>query len=95
MSAIAVVAVVLIVSELVLVRALSFLTARYDDATGYQRPRQQASWLKAQSAERKGLGGVARRISPSERILSAVVVLAVIGFEVWFFFFAGSALPNQ
>ena len=30
-----------------------------------------------------------------ERILVLVVVVAIGCFEVWFFFFAGSSLPNQ
>lgn len=95
MGAIAAVVGVLIVIELVLVRILSYLTARYDAATGFERGRHQTAWLKAQSAERQGFGGVARRISPSERVLAVIVVLGVVGFEAWFFFFAGSALPNQ
>jgi hypothetical protein len=32
---------------------------------------------------------------PVERVFVIVAVLGVIGFEVWFFFFAGSPLPNQ
>ena len=30
-----------------------------------------------------------------ERVFVIVAVLAVIAFEIWFFFFAGSPLPNQ
>ena len=33
-------------------------------------------------------------ISPVERVVVASVVAAVLAFEVWFFFFAGSSLPN-
>jgi len=32
---------------------------------------------------------------PVERVFVIVAVLAVIAFEIWFFFFAGSPLPNQ
>jgi hypothetical protein len=32
---------------------------------------------------------------PIERLFVIVAVLAVIAFEIWFFFFAGSPLPNQ
>jgi hypothetical protein len=28
-------------------------------------------------------------------VFVAVAVLAVVAFEIWFFFFAGSPLPNQ
>jgi hypothetical protein len=33
-------------------------------------------------------------ISAIERVVVASVVAAVLVFEVWFFFFAGSSLPN-
>jgi hypothetical protein len=32
---------------------------------------------------------------PIERIFVIVAVLGVVAFEIWFFFFAGSPLPNQ
>jgi hypothetical protein len=32
---------------------------------------------------------------PVERLFIIVAVLAVIAFEIWFFFFAGSPLPSQ
>jgi hypothetical protein len=32
---------------------------------------------------------------PIERIFVVVAVLGVVAFEIWFFFFAGSPLPNQ
>ncbi|HEY3191274.1 MAG TPA: hypothetical protein VGJ61_00715 [Solirubrobacterales bacterium] len=32
---------------------------------------------------------------PVERLFVIVAVLGLIAFEVWFFFFAGSSLPNQ
>src|SRR5215204_5992248 len=32
---------------------------------------------------------------PVEQMFVIVAVLAVIAFEIWFFFFAGSPLPNQ
>jgi hypothetical protein len=35
------------------------------------------------------------RSDPVERLFVVVAVLALIAFEVWFFFFAGSPLPNQ
>jgi 4-amino-4-deoxy-L-arabinose transferase-like glycosyltransferase len=36
-----------------------------------------------------------RQSDPVERLFIIVAVLAVIAFEIWFFFFAGSPLPNQ
>jgi hypothetical protein len=35
------------------------------------------------------------RSDPVERLFVIVAVLGLIAFEVWFFFFAGSPLPNQ
>jgi hypothetical protein len=32
---------------------------------------------------------------PVERLFVIVAILGIIGFEVWFFFFAGSPLPSQ
>jgi MFS family permease len=32
---------------------------------------------------------------PVERIFVLIAVIAIIAFEIWFFFFAGSPLPNQ
>jgi hypothetical protein len=37
--------------------------------------------------ERAGISGI-------ERIVVISVVAAVLAFEVWFFFFAGSSLPS-
>lgn len=36
-----------------------------------------------------------RGSDPIERIFVTVAVLAIIAFEIWFFFFAGSPLPSQ
>jgi hypothetical protein len=35
------------------------------------------------------------RIDPIERLFVVVAVIGLIAFEIWFFFFAGSPLPNQ
>jgi len=36
-----------------------------------------------------------QRIDPIERLFIVVGVLAIISFEIWFFFFAGDPLPSQ
>jgi quinol-cytochrome oxidoreductase complex cytochrome b subunit len=36
-----------------------------------------------------------QRIDPIERLFIVVGVLAIIAFEIWFFFFAGDPLPSQ
>jgi type VI protein secretion system component VasK len=36
-----------------------------------------------------------RQIDPIERLFIGVGVLAIIAFEIWFFFYAGDPLPSQ
>jgi hypothetical protein len=44
---------------------------------------------REEDVQRKyGIGGV-------ERIVVISAVAGVLAFELWFFFFAGSSLPNQ
>jgi hypothetical protein len=74
---------------------LTWLNAKYDELTG--RPpaaRQTSPWLRSMRDEREenvrqkyGIGGV-------ERVVVICAVAGVLAFEVWFFFFAGSSLPN-
>jgi hypothetical protein len=96
MVAVGVVVVVLGVTCLALTMALSWLSARYDELTG--RPlgaRRTSPWLRSMRGEREEESRRRHGISPVERIVVIVVVLAGLAFEVWFFFFAGSSLPSQ
>jgi hypothetical protein len=75
---------------------LTWLNNKYDELTG--RPpvaRQTSPWLRSMRDERGdevqrkyGIGGV-------ERVVVICAVAGMLAFEVWFFFFAGSSLPNQ
>jgi hypothetical protein len=94
----AVFTVVLVLAALVVVLAwvLTWLNAKYDEITG--RPpaaRQTSPWLRSMRDERES--DVRRKygISAVERVVVITVVAAVLAFEIWFFFFAGSSLPNQ
>jgi hypothetical protein len=96
MGAVFVVIVVLGAACIGLAMALSWLSAQYDELTG--RPpeaRRTSPWLRSMRGEREEHARRRHGISAMERIVVAAVVLAVIAFEVWFFFFAGSSLPNQ
>jgi hypothetical protein len=76
--------------------AMSWLGAKYDDATG--RPpaaRRTSPWLRSMRGEREEFARSRQGISGLERVVVFSVVLCVVAFEVWFFFFAGSSLPNQ
>jgi hypothetical protein len=95
MTALFSVVVVLAATVFALALALTWLNTKYDDLTG--RPpaaRQTSPWLRSMRDEREadaqrkhGIGGV-------ERIVVICAVAGCLAFEVWFFFFAGSSLPN-
>jgi hypothetical protein len=87
MGAVAATVGVLIVETFVLYKALAFLSVRYDAAIGRATPRQQAAWLKPMSGERRAIS-VRTPLTAVERIVIVSVVVAVLVFEVWFFFFA-------
>ena len=94
-NAVFVVVIVLCVLLYLGVKALTRLSAAYDRVTGRPPPtRQPAPWNRAMSAERISITRRTRKLNAVERIVLLCVVLAVIAFEVWFFFFAGSSLPR-
>jgi hypothetical protein len=95
MSAAGAVVVTLAVVCFVLVRALGWLSARYDVVTGRPpAPRQQPPWLRSMRGERPHAASEDQRLRPIEYVLVGAVMLAFLAFEIWFFFFAGSSLPN-
>jgi hypothetical protein len=95
MTAVFSVVTVLAVTVFLLALVLTWLNAKYDELTG--RPpaaRQTSPWLRSMRDEREenvrrkyGIGGV-------ERVVVICAVAGVLAFEIWFFFFAGSSLPN-
>lgn len=96
MTAVFSVIVVLAAMVFLLAWALNWLNAQYDELT--DRPaaaRHTSPWLRSMRDEREE--DVRRKfgISPIERVVVISVVACVLVFEVWFFFFAGSSLPNQ
>ena len=95
MTALFSVIVVLAGTVFALAYLLALLNNRYDDLTG--RPaaaRQTSPWLRSMRDEREGdvrrkygIGGV-------ERVVVVCAIAGCLAFEAWFFFFAGSSLPN-
>jgi hypothetical protein len=86
---------VLAICVFVLGAVLTWLNARYDQLTG--RPpaaRQTSPWLRSMRDEREPDVRHKYGISAVERVVVVSVVAAVLAFEVWFFFFAGSSLPS-
>jgi hypothetical protein len=74
---------------------LTWLNTKYDDLTG--RPataRQTSPWLRSMRDERDDDVRRKYRINAVERVVVLCAVAGVLAFEVWFFFFAGSSLPN-
>ena len=65
------------------------LVSEDEDMTKIRR----ASWNRSFRDEAYRAGD--HRSDPVELVFVITAVVAVIAFEVWFFFFAGSPLPNQ
>jgi hypothetical protein len=84
---------VLIAETILLYKVLAFLSVRYDEAIGREAPRRQLPWLKPMSGQRR-VEEVRQPITAVERIVILTVVVAVLVFEIWFFFFAHYSLPG-
>jgi hypothetical protein len=96
MTAVFSVVVVLAALVFLLAWALTWINAKYDELAG--RPaaaRHSSPWLRSMRDEREEDTRRKYGISPVERVVVVSVVAAVLAFEVWFFFFAGSSLPNN
>jgi hypothetical protein len=93
MGAVAATIGVLILETYLLYRALAFLTVRYNAVLGRETLRHQHPWLKPMSGERRA-EEVRQPLTAVERIVVLTVVVAVLVFEIWFFFFAHYALPG-
>jgi hypothetical protein len=97
LSMTAVFSVVAVLAALVflLAFALTWLNTKYDALTG--RPpaaRHTSPWLRSMRDEREHDVRQKYGISPVERMVVVGAVAGCLAFEVWFFFFAGSSLPN-
>jgi hypothetical protein len=95
MGIVFVVVLVLGAVELILLVALSLLSARYDAITGRRRRRRVPPWLASMRGEREVTVKHEEGVSAIERVVAVSFVAAAIAFEVWFFFFAGSSLPSS
>jgi hypothetical protein len=98
LSMTAVFSVILVLAVLVFALAwvLTWINAKYDELTG--RPavaRQTSPWLRSMRDEREHDVRQKYGISGIERVVVICAVAGVLAFEIWFFFFAGSSLPNQ
>jgi hypothetical protein len=95
MTALFAVVVTLAVTVFALAWVLAWINGRYDELTGRsQEARYTSPWLRSMRGEREVDIRRKHGISAVERVVVVSVVGAVLAFEVWFFFFAGSSLPN-
>jgi len=84
------------VISLLLMRGLGRLGQAYDTLTGRQaQTRQHTPWLRSMRGERPHEVGDEYRLSALENVLVATVVVAVIAFEIWFFFYSGSPIDQR
>jgi hypothetical protein len=95
MTALFAVVVTLAATVFALAWLLAWINGRYDELTGRsQEARYTSPWLRSMRGERETDIRRKHGISAVERIVVISVVAAVLAFEVWFFFFAGSSLPS-
>jgi type VI protein secretion system component VasK len=95
MTALFAVVVTLAATVFVLAWLLARINGRYDELAGRsQEARYTSPWLRSMRGERESDVRRKHGISAVERVVVVSVVGAVLVFEVWFFFFAGSSLPN-
>ena len=93
MGSIFLVVIVLAVTCLGLIYVLNVSSAAYDELTGRpQQVRRHVPWLRSMRAERVMYEREKESATPLERILVVMVALAVILFEIWFFFFSPSPI---
>jgi hypothetical protein len=96
MFAFFVVAVVIGVTAWALLRLLAKLQVTHAQLTGRPLARRQTTWLRPMSGARsRGRGGEAPPMTAADYVVVTMVVLAVVAFEIWFFFYAGSSLDGR
>jgi DNA primase-like protein len=95
MSGVVTVVAVLALLAFLLGWALTWLNAEYDKLTGRPPTASQTSpWNRTKRGDR--VEDIRSRYGANapEKVVAACVVAGVLAFEIWFFFFAGSSLPN-
>lgn len=93
MTVVFLVMVVLFVTCLALIWALNAASARHDVITGRrQGVKRHVPWLRSMRAERVDYERERATVTTLDRIVVAMVVVAVIVFEAWFFLAAPSPI---
>jgi hypothetical protein len=94
MQAVFVVVLVLAVLVFAMALALAWLNNTYDELIGRPQTERRMPWMRSMRAEAEGHISARVGITLLERIVMTSVYLAVITLLIWFFFFAGSSMPN-
>lgn len=94
MTAVFVVVAVLAVLVLALLTLLTRINRRYDRLTGRTVGRRVLPWMRSMRSERDVYVTERQGVSAIERVVVVSVVAAVLVFNVWFFFFAGSPVGS-
>ena len=93
MGAVFAVIAVMGATSFALIKLLGALGARHDKLLGVpSAPRRQQPWLRSLSGERVRDQRKRQRISALDVVLVGTVLVAVIAFEIWFFFFSGASI---
>jgi hypothetical protein len=93
MGALFLIVVVLAAMSIALIYVLNSASAAHDRLTGRrQAVRQHVPWLRSMRAERVETERSKRELTVLERVLVITVVVAILLFEVWFFFFSPSPI---
>ncbi|HEX7292661.1 MAG TPA: hypothetical protein VF250_16195 [Conexibacter sp.] len=94
MTAVGIVVVVLATLVVALTALLTRINQRYDALTGRAAERRVAPWMRSMRGEREDYMRTRHGATAIERIVVVVVTVAVLVFNVWFFFFAGSSIGS-
>jgi len=94
MQAVGVAVGVLAVVEFALLLILTALNGRYDRVSGRRPPtRRPPPWMSSARGERDVEIREHQGVTAAERTVAICCAIALLAFEIWFFFFAGSSLP--
>src|SRR3954453_16377506 len=94
MTTVGVVIGTLIVAVVLIVMGLQWTEAAYKRTTGEETKRRTSPWMRSMRDERAKVAE-RRPMTGFEKVLVVCVVVAVIGFEAWFFLFAGSSIGSS
>jgi hypothetical protein len=96
LRAIAAVAVSMAAISVALLVALNAVGRSYDRLTGHTASvRRHTPWLRSLSGDRPREVGGRGELTALDVVVVATVVLAVVAFEIWFFFYSTSPIDQR